>query len=286
MNQSIHVFVYGTLRQHESNHHFLNKAKCMARQAWTNGVLYDTGQGYPAMVLNKERRVYGEVYEINSLLLKKLDELEDYEGEGRDNLYDRVVQKIHTDFGLVDAHVYVFKPDQITDLEEIPFGDWRCHLHLTQEDFLYFAYGSCMDDERFEQAGVKQEFSKVIGCGMAKNYKVAYTCKSHDGGRADMVESEGIVEGKVYQINQKTLKYLFRREGVKDQIYRPAFIEVVIDGIQYDNALTFFVIDKEEEVAPPEHYYTEILRGAKGLVSDAYFHKLNDDLAKNFGIKP
>lgn len=285
VNQTLLVFVYGTLRQHERNHSLLKDARCIAHQAWTNGILYDTGQGYPAMVSGNGRKVYGEVYEVNLLQLKKLDELEDYEEEGHDNLYDRIVQKIHTDFGLVDAHVYVFKGDQVRDLEEIPSGDWKCHLHLNQEEVLYFAYGSCMDDERFKQANVEMEFSKIIGCGSADNYRVAYTCLAHDGGRADMVESEGFVEGKVYQIRQKALEYLFRREGVNAQIYRPAFIEVAIDGVRYNNVLTFFVIDKVEETAPPEHYYTEILRGVKGYVSDSYLQKLRDHLMGKFGIE-
>lgn len=59
----------------------------------------------------------------------------------------------------------------------------------------------------------------------------------------------------------------------------------MIDGIRYKNVLTFLVIDKEEEVAPPEHYYTVILRGAKGFVSKGYFQKLQDDLEQKFRIK-
>ncbi|WP_170843929.1 gamma-glutamylcyclotransferase [Mesobacillus persicus] len=286
MNDTYYVFVYGTLRQHESNHHLLKNASCLWRQAWTNGILYDTGYGYPGLLASTTNRVYGEVYEVNGEQLKQLDLLEGYEEDGKNNLYERIIQTIHTDSGPVEAFVYLYLPAHVTELEEIVFGDWKCRRYLNRQEFLYFAYGSCMDDERFKLAGVHEQFARVKGCGVASNFSLAYSRKFHDGGRADMVEeSTEMVEGKVYQIERKTLDYLFKREGVHSQIYRPAFIDVMIDGISYKNVLTFLVIDKEEEVAPPEHYYTEILRGAKGLVSKDYYQKLQDDLEQKFRIQ-
>lgn len=285
MKNTYHVFVYGTLRCHESNHHLLKNAKCLCRQAWTNGILYDTGYGYPGLLASATKRVYGEVYKVNEEQLKQLDLLEGYEEGGKNNLYKRITQTIYTDSGQVEAFVYLYLQARDTMLEEIVFGDWKCHRYLDQEELLYFSYGSCMDDERFHLAGVQEEFTRVKGCGIASNFSLAYTRKFHDGGRADMVESAEKVEGKVYQIERKTLKYLFKREGVYSQIYRPAFIEMKIDGIRYTNVLTFLVIDKEKEVAPPEHYYTEILRGAKGFVSKEYYRNLQNDLEQKFKIE-
>jgi hypothetical protein len=59
----------------------------------------------------------------------------------------------------------------------------------------------------------------------------------------------------------------------------------MINGKSHKNALTFLVVDKEEEVAPPSHYAAEILRGAKGYVSDSYYQKLSDDLHLILGLK-
>ncbi|WP_175639331.1 gamma-glutamylcyclotransferase [Metabacillus schmidteae] len=278
------IFVYGTLRQHETNHYLLKNAKCVSRQCWTNGILYDTGYGYPALFTSNKNRVYGEVYEVTDKQLASLDDLEGYEGKGRNNLYERITQVVHTDFHTIEAYVYVYSSSNDTNHEEIKFGDWKCHRYLQQNELLYFAYGSCMDDERFKLAGVNHEFEKVAGCGVAKNYSLAYTRKSHDGGRADLIESAEYVEGKVYHISREALTYLFHREGVMGQIYRPSFIDVMIDGKTYRNVLTFFVVDKAKEVAPPEHYWTEILRGAKSFVSESYYQKLVKHLLEKFGI--
>lgn len=278
------VFVYGTLRQHESNHSLLKNARCVSRQCWTNGILYDTGFGYPALLTSANNRVYGEVYEVSDQQLKSLDVLEGYEGKGKENLYERTTQVVHTDFDTIKAYVYVYSSSNATDLNEMKLGDWKCHRYLQQNELLYFAYGSCMDDERFQLAGVKHEFERVAGCGVAKNYSLAYTRKAQDGGRADLIESAEYTEGKVYHISKEALTYLYQREGVNARIYRPAFIDLTIDGKTYLNVLTFLVVDKAEEVAPPMHYVTEILRGAKGFVSERYYQKLVGDLREKFGI--
>ncbi|UPG63983.1 gamma-glutamylcyclotransferase family protein [Metabacillus endolithicus] len=78
MEKTYKVFVYGTLREHEFNHHFLNGAVCLARQCWTHGILFDTGLGYPAMITDKVNVIYGELYEVNEIILKKLDWLESF----------------------------------------------------------------------------------------------------------------------------------------------------------------------------------------------------------------
>lgn len=279
------VFVYGTLRQGEVNHSLLKQAKCLARQAWTNGVLYDTTCGYPAMVRDNEERVYGEVYEISEDQLRRLDELEGYTGNQTEDLYDRVIQTIFTDHGCYDAYVYIFEPTKASHLAKIDFGDWKCHQYIKQDQHLYFAYGSCMDDERFRSASVDHLFTKVRGCGIAKDYRLAYTRRSIDGGRADMVEADQWVEGKVYEITREALDYLFLREGVYNGIYRPAFINIEIAGKEHENVLTFLVIDKDEELAPPEHYANEILRGALHVVSDPYYERIRKELVERFQLK-
>ncbi|WP_077618171.1 gamma-glutamylcyclotransferase [Bacillus sinesaloumensis] len=286
MKKLTKVFVYGTLRQHETNHYLIKDARCLSRQCWTNGILYDTGFGYPAMIQNSAKRVYGELYEVTSQQLHRLDQLEGYRGEGEDNHYERITQVVHTDYDTFEAYVYVYPSSIPTKLDEIKYGDWKCYCYLKQEELYYFAYGSCMDTERFQQAGIANQFERVIGRGIAKDFSLAFTRKAHDGGRADLIESTESAEGKVYLINRATLTYLFRREGVNIGIYRPAFIDVKIEDKTYSNVLTFLVIDKEEELAPPEKYMMEILRGSKGVVSSSYYQKLVDDLESKFGMRP
>jgi gamma-glutamylcyclotransferase (GGCT)/AIG2-like uncharacterized protein YtfP len=84
-----YVFVYGTLRRHERNFCLLNNAELVAAQAWTNGQLYDTGFGYPAIQESRTGVVYGELYLISEEQLRRLDELEGYSENSRNNLYNR-----------------------------------------------------------------------------------------------------------------------------------------------------------------------------------------------------
>ncbi|WP_078380078.1 gamma-glutamylcyclotransferase family protein [Sutcliffiella halmapala] len=282
MKETFLVFVYGTLRRHERNHFLLKKAKNIAKQCWSTGILYDTGCDYPVMTPHNSRRVYGELYEVNQAQLKSLDFLEGYTGNERTNNYDRILQTVYTDKETVEALVYVQSTTKIGNLNEIKYGDWKCQKYLAQQELLYFAYGSCMDDERFCLSGVQEQFKDVKGCGIAANYSLAYTRNSLDGGKADLVESDEYVEGKVYRIKNEALPYLFKREGVAFSIYRPAFLDVCIDSVIYQDVLTFLVVDKVEEVAPSEYYVTQILRGAKGFVSEVYYKKLQDDLNKRF----
>ncbi|MBO1625616.1 gamma-glutamylcyclotransferase family protein [Bacillus arachidis] len=118
-----YVFVYGTLRKQQSNAHYLHRATCIAEEAWTHGKLFDTNEGYPAMIRSKEDKVYGEVYEVDDEILKKLDELEVYTGNPEQDLYDRIIQTIYFGDYNRDAYVYVVQNDEMLQ-RLISSGDW------------------------------------------------------------------------------------------------------------------------------------------------------------------
>ena len=283
MDDKILVFVYGTLRKHEQNSSLMKNATCVSMQAWTYGALFDSGNGYPTMVCDSSQKVYGELYEISKEQLHELDGLVGNKGEHSKTHYDRITQTVYTaETSFEKVVVYVYK--RADHWTKVVFGDWKCHKYLNQDKLLYFAYGSCMDDERFHRHRVQHLFH-LKGCGKANNFSLAYTRLASDGGRADMLESKSIVEGKVYEITQEGLNYLYRREGVHANIYRPAFIDIDMNGKTYYDVLTFLVIDKMAETAPPEHYAREILRGAKGFLSDTYFAKLEKELYDKFQMK-
>ncbi|GGA90315.1 gamma-glutamylcyclotransferase [Ornithinibacillus halotolerans] len=268
------VFVYGTLRRGERNDYLLKDAKCLAEQAWTNGVLFDTGMSYPALAPSNSSIVYGELYEVSDTDLARLDELEGYQEGGVNNLYNRLEQIIYTDKGKYRAYVYVAHLDSLLK-KKISNGDWKEYNLLKQNDsFLYFAYGSCMDSLRFKKAGVERYFKEVVGVGVLPNYSLKFTHRStFDGlGRADIVEDGGVVEGKIYKIDREALNYLYGREGAP-HVYRPTFVRFLLDGLEIE-ALTFTVKRKQEEVVPPIAYEMEILRGAKGYLSEDYVSSL------------
>ncbi|WP_067929355.1 gamma-glutamylcyclotransferase family protein [Alicyclobacillus shizuokensis] len=120
------VFVYGTLREHEQNHHLLAGSKIVARQARVRGRLYDTGEGYPALLEDPEAWTHGEVYDVSAAVLLRLDELEEYHGPGEDNLYNRVLMPVQTDAGEMAAQVYVYADaSAAAGFPEVAGGDWR-----------------------------------------------------------------------------------------------------------------------------------------------------------------
>lgn len=89
-----------------------------------------------------------------------------------------------------------------------------------------------------------------------------------------MLEDGGTTEGVLYRIPYSALSYLFKREGVESLTYRPAFVDVEAGGRHYKDCLTFLVLQKEAEIAPPQHYQIEIERGAELYLSPEFTEKL------------
>lgn len=280
-----YLFCYGTLRRHEPNHFYLTSAKCIAEQAWTHGRLYRV-DWYPALVPGGEKLVYGELYQIDDDTLERIDELEGYEEGRENNEFQRIKQTVFFDRGSVEAYVYVYTSQQAKSCPLVVRNDWKCERYLSADELYYFAYGSCMDQQRFIDYGVHHLFQDIVGRGIVPGYSLRYTRKSVDGGRADMMEIGGVVEGKVYRINQEALQYLYEREGAvrAGGVYRPTFVDGQIEAQPHQNMLTFVVARKEEETAPPDHYIEEIVRGSYGFVSSEYFEQLEKYHQEQFGM--
>ncbi|MDQ0160025.1 gamma-glutamylcyclotransferase [Alkalibacillus salilacus] len=271
-----YVFVYGTLRYGERNHRIIAGEKLVAYQASILGRMVDTESDFPAIVLDDSSWVYGEVYEVSEETLIKINALEGDEPK-QDPYYERVQVEVKTGHGFLNAYTYYMTANQVKEWSTIASGDWRLESILNQSVPYYFAYGSCMDTERIEQAGVLSEF-KRMGLGRLSSFELQFTTQLPDGGRADIVEADDMVEGIVYQVTMSAIDYLYQREGVNVGRYRPAVVDVEFNG-ELLPMLTFIVIDKQEELAPPDHYLREILRGASPDVSSAYLAKVHERAA-------
>ncbi len=75
MSGHFHLFVYGTLRSGGEAAAVLEGAELIAPASVAGG-LYDTGKGYPALVLAGAGKVHGEVWRCPAPLLPRLDEYE------------------------------------------------------------------------------------------------------------------------------------------------------------------------------------------------------------------
>lgn len=274
------IFVYGTLRKNERNHHYLKDAVCLFEESWIYGRLFDTRNGYPVMKESEKDKIYGEVYSVTEEQLGLINELEGYSENGSNNLYERKMVTAFTDSGSnLEALTYITDRSLADSIDAIPLGDWKVYQYLKNESLYYFAYGSCMDDERFRIANAEGYFSIKAGRGVLKNHGFRFSRSSSDGGKADIIESAGeVVEGLVYKIPLEALDYLYKREGVYVNAYRPAIVQVELNKGERVEAITFIGIEKSEETPPTELYATEIIRGAKGILSESYIKRIRQRL--------
>lgn len=270
------IFVYGTLRKNERNHHYLKDAVCLFEESWIYGKLFDTRNGYPVMKESEKDKIYGEVYSVTEEQLGLINELEGYSENGSNNLYERKMVTVFTDSGSsLEALTYITGRSLPDSSDAIPIGDWKVYQYLKNESLYYFAYGSCMDDERFRLANAESYFSIKVGRGVLGNHGFRFSRSSSDGGKADIIESaEEVVEGVVYKIPLEALDYLYKREGVYVNAYRPAVVQIKSNHDEWFKAITFIGMEKSKETPPTELYAKEIIRGAKGILSESYLEKL------------
>ncbi|MFJ6438215.1 gamma-glutamylcyclotransferase family protein [Streptomyces sp. NPDC091416] len=126
------VFVYGTLRAGQGNYFAILEGTTVQE---CDAVLDDYtlfGSGVPFAVQRDGRKVVGEVMDVDPELwagvLHRLDRLEGYRGEGRNNMYDRKVRTVTlADGSTIEAYVYLAGETSrrwFSDCEEIPGGDF------------------------------------------------------------------------------------------------------------------------------------------------------------------
>lgn len=164
------LFVYGTLRKHEKNHHLLAQSACINEQARTKGSLFAAKEG-PTAVLNGEGYIYGEVYEADELCIHKLDQF--FQGYHKQTVF------VETDVGIKNALIYFMNKDGFAGFTKISSGDWKEHqmISKSKNPIYYFAYGSCMDNARFQKAGVDHYFQDTVGRAVLKGYTTRFTLK-------------------------------------------------------------------------------------------------------------
>ena len=270
------VFVYGSLRKNEVNHHYLQGAELLAEQAWVSGRLTEGEFYYPFLIDDLQAITYGELYEIPPHFLKKLDHLEGYRAEDPSSLFYREEVKVTTDQDNHQAIVYKWGNQETgRQLPEVPHGNWKVRQLLRKESYYYLAYGSCMDQERFQIGKVDHLFQNMIGAARLDDYELRFSHHVKDGGRADIAEKKGAhVEGLVYQVEKEALDYLYQREGVFTGGYRPVVVEVDLHNSRKIEVLSFTVIHKKEDLTPPLHYAREIHRGGGPHLTAAYLSQV------------
>jgi len=116
------VFVYGSLLSKLSNHRVLGDSKMITKDSINGFTMYSLGP-FPALVLNENSSVEisGEVYEVDSNTMTRLDNLEGYP-----SFYDRM--EVTTNNGH-QAFVYYIKGNRLYDVE-VESGNWKEFLGI------------------------------------------------------------------------------------------------------------------------------------------------------------
>ena len=109
------VFVYGSLKRGETNHHWLEGASWQGEAELGGVVLHDLGP-FPMAVIG-EGIALGEVYAVEACGLARLDKLEGYP-----RLYDRQVLTLRDGRR---AWVYLGRPRQVRHAPVVAGGVWR-----------------------------------------------------------------------------------------------------------------------------------------------------------------
>lgn len=104
--RNIRVAVYGTLRRGFGNHRLLTHAEFLGEFV-TEPIysLYNLG-GYPGLKQDGETAVTMEVYAVNEVEARQVDNLEGYSADRDSWFYDKI--NIETPFG--EAGVYIYIP--------------------------------------------------------------------------------------------------------------------------------------------------------------------------------
>lgn len=275
------LFVYGEARKGRD---YYNKemGQPVFQQAWLQGKLFVNANGLPVVMLEEGQYIYGEVYDLSKYTLHQLRDRIEQIAKNEELSIKQQSVVVGTDHGTEEAVTFVVTSSD--GLTATDVQDWPVYQLLKTNDiFSYFAYGSCMDHDRFQKAGIDHGFKKVLGRGIVAPYQVKFTMNGPAGGAADLVEEQGEAEGVVYEVDQETLNYLWVREGVEAGWYRPAVIYGELNG-ELQPFLTFIVKNKHPERQPSIIYATEILRGAKVHLSEGYIMKLKKKLKDEFNM--
>lgn len=105
------IFVYGTLRKDMYNHElYLKDKNGFIGTGFVKGKLMTLkNKSYPALLLEGNDLILGEIHEVDNSIVDQLDELESYFGENNiDNEYNKIVCDIFDEDGQVIDQIPVY----------------------------------------------------------------------------------------------------------------------------------------------------------------------------------
>lgn len=125
------LFVYGTLKVGEPNHHWLSDTKngyakfiCKAATTKKMPLVIATRYNIPFLISKEGMGNYiaGEIYEVDDKMMKNCDILEDYP-----NLYDKEIQDLNIGVGdgTIPCYIYLLKKYPESLLKKPMLSEYR-----------------------------------------------------------------------------------------------------------------------------------------------------------------
>lgn len=143
------------------------------------------------------------------------------------------------------------------------------HWQATQpleDQFYYFAYGSCMCPVDLKRSLGENVHPYVVGPATLSGYRLGFYRKSvlRNCGVLDIVpDATASTIGVLYYLPLRLSDRLDLREEVPRKGYRHEMVEVCSAGKIYNNVRTYVVVNKlNREIPPNDWYFNVVLRGA------------------------
>lgn len=223
------IFVYGSLRKGGSNHSLL-ASSIFIGSAKTAQKLIMRARAFPFVSDDQQvSYIHGEVYSVNSSVLRMVDRLESYDVLSPENSWyerEEILVKMDDDpqsprkvamyFNRKENKAPIFGSGDFFNLDD------RNH---TSEVVHYFAYGSNRNPVRFRtDRGIC--FSQRYWAKL-HDYRLVFNKRSSDGksSYANIQASEGdFVEGILYQLPLASIQKLDTYEGAPNHYLREQMV--------------------------------------------------------------
>ena len=267
------VFVYGTLLPEQSNHRLIEQYVVHRQHGQVGAILFDNG-AFPYAMLSDNHVAVGEWLsfrdEDRQEVMRRLDQLEGYSGEGyANNHYDRVIVKdLVKD---VEGWVYMVHPDSPRGkriAEQYPVivsGNWT-----KREKMLYFAYGSCMSADSFLYTCPD---ARREGVGFLPNHRMMFATNNRrrlDSGVATVVQDKKEkVMGALWQVNDNDHRALRRREGapyVYSEKWGVARVVLTLQAemkLEVKMPIFYYTLNVPWVIRRPSEFYLETIKRGK-----------------------
>lgn len=242
------VFVYGTLKAGETNHHWLAGAPFLGRHRLPGVRLHDLGP-YP-MALLSENAVdvsHGELYAVEAAGLERLDELEDFP-----HLYDRSLRP------LADgrrAWIYHGPPARVRGTPRVPLGDWGSTP--------VFHYGANLDPLRLQRRCPLWDGLGLVVRLPGWSWAIDPRNARDGGGAGIRPQARRHTWGVVTHLSPSDLGALEHWEGVHEGQYQRTLVTVTSPcGVRFE-ALTYVPGDgvRQDGLRPDAEASAHLLAG-------------------------